>query len=144
MVADGAVGVLPGDHLRPVPERWREPGAAGGSRQVRAFTRYRLPGGKESLLLLSPHAWLQPLYGLWPHLYVSGILRSRFSQKKLLTQQVWTGGSTLICFTDHVKSSCFLPQNHAGRKFSVRNFILSLLKMNFGEDSLPISLQYAS
>lgn len=75
---------------------------------------------------------------------MSGILRSRFSQKKLLTEQVCTGGSTLICFTDHVKSSCFLPQSHAGRKFCVRNFILSLLKMNFGEDSLPSSLQYAS
>lgn len=50
--ADGAVGVLPGDHLRPGPERWREPGAPGVSRQVRAFTRYRLL--EEEVVTASP------------------------------------------------------------------------------------------
>lgn len=124
--ADGAVRVLPDDHLRPVPESCREPGAVVAAGRGEHVPDPGSQRGKESLLLLSACAWLQPLYGLWPHLYVSGILRSRFSQKKLLTEQVWTGGSTLICFTELVKSSHFLPQSHAGRRFSVRNFILSV------------------
>ncbi|KAI1238811.1 hypothetical protein IHE44_0011901 [Lamprotornis superbus] len=62
--ADGAVEVLPGDHLRPVV-------AAGRGEHVPDTGSQR---GKESLLLLSPCAWLQPLHGLWPHLYLSGIL----------------------------------------------------------------------
>lgn len=57
------IGVLPGDHLRPVPKRWKEPGTAGVSRQVRAFTESQRV--KWSLLILIPPcALLQPLYGL--------------------------------------------------------------------------------
>lgn len=126
--AHGAVGVLPGDHLRPVPERWREPGATGVSRQVRAFTRYRLL--EEEVVTASPFTPCFAPALLWsvaPFVHV-GDAGGKCSLKR--AEQVWTGGSTLICFTELVESPCFLPQSHAGRRFAVRNFILSLLKMN--------------
>lgn len=70
--ADGAVRVLPGDHLRPVPESWREPGAVLAAGRGEHLPDTGSQRGKESLLLLPPRAWLQPLHGLWPHFTCQG------------------------------------------------------------------------
>lgn len=73
-----------------------------------------------------------------------------FSQKKLLLEQVCIGGSTVICFAELVKSPSFLPEGHAGRRSSAKiqllgiSFHLCLKWTYFCEDSLPVSLQYAS
>lgn len=121
--------VLPGDHLK-LPERWREPGAVVAAGRWEHLPDTGSQRGKESWCFsFHPMLGSSPFRGCGSICTCQGYW-GKGSPKKLLTEQVCTGGSTLICFTELVESSHFLPQSHAGRRFSVRNFILSLLKMN--------------
>lgn len=107
--AGGAVGVLPGDHLRPVPERWREPGATGVSRQVRAFTTYRLL--EEKVATVSPSTpCLAPalLWAVAPfvHVQVAGVnvLSKEQSKYGQVVQQSFVSQSLLKALVPSTKS----------------------------------------
>lgn len=98
--AGGETRVLPGDHLRPVPKRWKEPGATVVSRQVGAFTN-RL---SEDEVVTAHSPSVAPFVGVWR-------TGNECSLERNLVEQ---GGSTVICFTELVKSPGFLPQGDAG------------------------------
>lgn len=104
--AYGETIVLPGDHLRPVPKRWNGPGAAVASRQVGAFTD-RLP---EDEVVAAHSPSVAPFVGV-------GRTGNECSLERNLLER---GGSTVICFTELLKSPGFLPQGHAGGRLSAK------------------------
>lgn len=141
--AYGAVGVLPGDHLRPVAKRWREPGATGVSRQVRAFTRYRLPEGE--VVTASPFTpCLAPalLWAVAPFVHVGdtegNVLWKEESKYGQVVQYSFVSQSLLKALVSFHKVML------AEDLLLGTSFYLCLKWTCFGEDSLPISLQYAS
>lgn len=135
--ADGAVRVLPGDHLRPVPERWREPGATGVSRQVRAFTRYRLP--EEEAVTASPFTpCLAPalLWAVAPFVHVGDTGVNVFSKEQSKYGQVVQHSFVSQSFLKALVS--FHKVMLAEDLLLGTSFYLCLKWTYFGEDSLPL------
>lgn len=123
---------------------WEVEGAWGHWCQQAGESIYQIEAPRGKGVPASPFTLCLAPAPLWA---VAPFVHVRDTEVKVLSKEAVNRASMVVqrSFVSQIMLKALVSfHSHAGRKFSVRNFILSLLKMNFWWRSLPISLQYAS